>query len=71
MGRPARLLPIPPAMLHAAGYLLGRGKEIDRLLGSLTVTSAFIRQRLGWIPPHTLEEGLCITVQGFLHEKAV
>jgi UDP-glucose 4-epimerase len=61
MHRPARLLPLPPSWLRAAGALLGRGAEVDRLLGSLSVDSSKIRRELGWRPPFSMDEGLSQT----------
>ena len=61
MHRPARLLPLPPSWLRAAGALLGRGAEVDRLLGSLCVDSSKIQRELGWRPPFSMDEGLSQT----------
>jgi nucleoside-diphosphate-sugar epimerase len=61
MHRPARLLPLPPSWLRAAGVLFGRGAEVDRLLGSLSVDSSKIRRELGWRPPFSMDEGLSQT----------
>ena len=60
-GRPARLLPCPPALLRLAGRLLGRGDAVAALTGSLTVSNAEIRDALGWVPRYTLDEGLAAT----------
>lgn len=58
MGKPARLLPFPPALLRAAGKVLGKEDEVGRLLDSLVIDSSKIRRELGWKPPFTMEEGL-------------
>ncbi len=58
MGRPARLLPCPPALLKAAAAALGRGAMMRRLLGSLTVDDRLTRATLGWMPPVGLDAGL-------------
>lgn len=58
LGRTARLPPLPPSWLAWAANLLGRGAELDRLLGSLAVDSGAIRRDLGWRPPFTLDQGL-------------
>lgn len=62
MGRPARLLPVPLALLRLAGTLTGRSATIARLMGSLAIDSSRIRGELGWKPRFTLEEGLSATV---------
>ncbi len=64
LGRRARLLPAPPALLRLAARLLGRAAEADRLLGSLQVDIAATRRLLGWSPPLAVEEGLRRTVRG-------
>lgn len=50
LGRPARLLPVPPGLLRAAGSLFGRAGEVARLTGDLMVDASRIRSRLGWRP---------------------
>ena len=62
LGVRPRLLPIPPALLRAAGRVLGRDAQVKRLTGSLQVDTTLIRDTLGWRPPRTLEDGLAATV---------
>jgi UDP-glucose 4-epimerase len=62
MGRPARLLAVPVRLLEFAGALLGKRAAVARLTGSLWVDSSFIRSRLGWTPPYSMEAGLAATV---------
>lgn len=62
MGRPARLLAVPVSVLEFMGTLLGKQAAVARLTGSLWVDSSLIRQRLGWIPPYSMEAGLAATV---------
>jgi nucleoside-diphosphate-sugar epimerase len=69
MGRPSRLLPMPPAWLRFAGGLLGRRVEVERLLGTLVVDSSLIRTALGWSPPFRLDEGLTETVRHYLRSR--
>lgn len=57
MGRPARLVPVPPALLALPARLLGKGAAAERLTGSLVVDDAPLRA-LGWTPPQTVDEGL-------------
>ncbi len=69
LGRPARLAPVPPALLRAAGTLLGKKAAVERLLGSLTVDDAPLRQELGWTPPFTLAEGLAATARWYQQQR--
>jgi nucleoside-diphosphate-sugar epimerase len=57
LGRPARLLPVPVALLRLAAGVLGKGGAVTRLAGSLQVDDAPLRA-LGWAPPVTLDDGL-------------
>jgi nucleoside-diphosphate-sugar epimerase len=58
LGRPPRLIAVPPVLLRAAGRLAGRAEAIERLVGSLEVDDAPFRARTGWRPSATLEKGL-------------
>lgn len=58
MGRPARLVPIPSSVLSAAAALAGQRHLARRLLGSLCVDITKARQRLAWVPPVSVDEGL-------------
>jgi UDP-glucose 4-epimerase len=70
MGRPARLLAVPVGVLKRVGALLGKRAAVARLTGSLYLDCSAIRLRLGWTPPHTLEQGLVATVAGWQTAKA-
>lgn len=69
LGRRARLLHVPPALLRLAGAASGRSPAVSRLLGSLRVDSARIRRELGWRPGATLAQGLAETARWY-HEYA-
>jgi len=58
LGRPARLLPVPAAVLRIAGALAGRSDDVARLVDDLVVDGGRIRERLGWTPPYRLDEAL-------------
>lgn len=58
-----RLLRIPPALLETAASLAGKRAEIRRLLGDMAIDDAHLRNRLGWRPPFSLQEGLADTVR--------
>jgi nucleoside-diphosphate-sugar epimerase len=68
--RPARLWNAPLAPLRLAGRLLGRGSAVERLLGSLTVDSAKIRETLNWRPPFSLDAGLAATAEWLLSDSS-
>ena len=71
MNRRARLIPVPPGLLRMMGSLLGRRAEVARLCGSLTVDMSSTRDRLGWSPPVSLDEGLERTVRWYRSEGGV
>lgn len=58
MNVPARLLPVPPALLKLGAGLMGKGDMAQRLLGSLQVDITHTRETLGWAPPISVDEGL-------------
>lgn len=66
LGVPARLIPFPPILIRLAGNVTGKSPLVNRLLGSLTVDSSFIRSELGWTPPFVMDEGLRETADWFL-----
>lgn len=63
LGRHARLLRVPVALLRLAGVLTGQRAVVQRLTGSLALDSSPIRRELGWRPPQTLDQALAVTVQ--------
>jgi nucleoside-diphosphate-sugar epimerase len=70
LGRPARLLPAPPALLRVAGVIAGRRDEIRRLTGNLAIDSLRARRLLDWRPPYTLDAGLAQTARWFRSARA-
>lgn len=66
MDRQARLLPVPPQLLELGANLCGKGEEMRRMLGSLTMDCSRIRIQLGWQPPFSLEEGMMATARWFV-----
>lgn len=58
MGKPARLLPVPPALLTLGATAIGKRDVAQRLLGSLQVDITHTRDTLGWTPPIGVNEGL-------------
>ncbi|QIN77707.1 NAD-dependent epimerase/dehydratase family protein [Rubrobacter marinus] len=66
MKRPARLVPVPVPLLRLGGRATGRSGQVDRLVGSLTVSTAKIRRLLGWTPRFSLDDGLRETVDWYV-----
>lgn len=56
-GRQARMFALPPGVLRSMTRLPG-GRALGKLMSSLFVDSAPIRQETGWVPRFTLDEGL-------------
>lgn len=71
LNRPCRLLPVPPNFMRFAGRLIGKGKEVDRLLGSLAVDISALQSELGWTPPYTMQSGLAATAQWYRREHSI
>lgn len=64
MGCPARLVHCPVSILKLGGWVLNKSAQIERLTSSLRVDSSKIRRELGWLPPYSLKQGMCATVNG-------
>lgn len=71
LGRRPFLLPVPVSWMRHAGRVLRKQAVVDRLLGSLYVDIAPLREELGWTPPYTMQEGLEATGQKYDKTKAV
>jgi len=65
LGKPARLIPVPAALMNIAARLLGRADIAQRLNGSLQVDISKTREVLGWSPIKSLDEGLAKTANDF------
>ena len=65
LGTGSRLWHCPLFLLRGVAMLAGKSAEIDRLLGSLQVSTAAIHGTLGWVPPHSMREGLQKTAQWY------
>lgn len=65
LGKPARLIPVPPGLLRFAGAITGRTAQMERLTTSLRVDSSLIRARLDWHPPFSVDDGLEATARWY------
>lgn len=68
LGKPARLLPLPPSLLKLGAGMLGKADLAQRLCGSLQVDISKTRRMLGWSPPESVEQGLRQAAEGYLRE---
>ena len=48
LGKPARLVPVPPSLLQFGAKLLGKQDMAQRLLGNLQVDMSHTKKALGW-----------------------
>ena len=65
LGRPARMIHVPVALMRAVARPLGFGAEFDRLTQSLEVDAAKTRQQLDWRPPVTARDGITAMARAF------
>ena len=70
LGRPARLLPVPVALLRGSARLVGRSAFAQQLCGSLQVDMRATQQRLGWEPPISVDAALQRAAAHFLAGRA-
>ncbi|MFB3305729.1 UDP-glucose 4-epimerase family protein [Pseudomonas sp. AMR01] len=69
LGKPARLLPVPSALLRAGANMLGKRSLSQRLCGSLQVDICATRSVLGWTPPLSVDEALKVTASDFMENE--
>lgn len=61
MERPCHLIPFPPSVLAGISKLLGQQAVWSRLAGSLQVDISKAKDKLGWQPVMSVEQGLAET----------
>ena len=69
LGRPARLVAVPPSWLRLAARLPGLGGALDRLTQSLVVDPGGIARALGWRPRFAADHGLARTAQAYREDS--
>lgn len=69
LGKPARLVPVPPLLLEGVGALLGKRAVMERICGSLQVDIGETRALLGWNPPVNVDKALALTAAGFRQQS--
>jgi nucleoside-diphosphate-sugar epimerase len=65
MGRSARLVSLPLSLLRFTARALGQADVMGRLTGSLQADSSHIRETIGWVPPHSMEDGIKSTADWY------
>lgn len=65
LGKPARLISVPPVLLQSAGALFGKRAVVDRVCGSLQVDITQTTSLLGWRPPVPVDSALESTAAAF------
>jgi len=66
LGKPVRLIPVPPALIKVGATLMGKRAVAQRLCDSLQVDISKTRRLLGWSPLLSVDEGLKKAAQGYL-----
>ena len=66
LGRPARLIPVPGALVSGAARLAGRPELAQRLCASLQVDLGATTAALGWRPMVMVDDALAETARHFL-----
>ena len=69
LGKKARLVPVPEAILIGGARLLGRQAMAQRLCSSLQVDISKARDLLGWRPPVTVDEALRKTALYYMKSR--
>jgi nucleoside-diphosphate-sugar epimerase len=69
MGKRARLLNVPLALLKWAARPLGKAEIIEQLGNPLVADASLIRRELGWRPSVTADDGLRATVDWYLNSR--
>lgn len=69
MGRRARLIRVPPALVRGLAALLGQAATFDKLTASFQVDASATFATLGWRPPVSLRDGLRETALHYSQER--
>lgn len=70
LGKPARLISVPPLMLRTVARLVGKADFAQQLCGSLQVDISKTRDLLGWAPHVSVNDALEQTARHFLANQA-
>ncbi|WP_122314571.1 SDR family oxidoreductase [Pseudomonas cichorii] len=70
LGKSARLLPIPSALLELGAKMLGKRSLSQRLCGSLQVDIDKNRSLLGWTPPVSVDKALSMAARHYQENQS-
>jgi nucleoside-diphosphate-sugar epimerase len=62
LGKTPRFLPLPALVVRLGGIL---SEDFRKVAGSFRVSSAKIEKEIGFVPPHSLDEGIARTVRWY------
>jgi len=62
LGKPSRFIPLPAVLGRFAGVI---SEDIRKVTSSFRVSSAKIREEIGFVPPFSAEEGIARTVEWY------
>lgn len=69
LDKPARLIPVPPKLLQWGAKLFGKEDIAQRLLSNLQLDISKTKERLGWTPPISIDEGLKRTAEWYWQQQ--
>lgn len=64
MGRSAGLWPVPAGLVAAGAAVFGRQDLYEKVCGDLTVDASKVAERLDWVAPLSVEQGMYRAVRG-------
>ena len=62
LGVSPRLFPISVQVMQLLAAIGGERSTVDRLVQSLVINAAHVRETLDWVPPYSMEQGISNTV---------
>lgn len=71
LGAPARLIPVPVALLAVGARAIGKPEMVQQLCGSLQIDIAKTRAVLGWAPVRRLADALDEAAREFLEAQRI
>lgn len=63
LGKPKRLVPVPPSLFRLAAKVTGKNAVVDRLIGDLQIDCSKSVSLLDWQPPYTFNQGIKDTLR--------